>query len=75
MWENTKRVHTSSQLIIDVRILFSGHTEQGGDAVSVRVPVRETPDARRGRGFCKSRHDWRLEGDLQSWRGIGIGQL
>jgi len=61
--ENTKRVRTSGQLVIDVRILFGGHTEQGGDAVSVRVPVREAAHAPWGIWFRKRGHGCGLEGE------------
>ena len=67
--ENTKRAHTSGQLVIDIRVLFSGHTEQGGDAVSVRVPVREAAHAPWGIGFRKCRHGCGLEGESSKLAG------
>ena len=35
------RVLTSTQLIFDFHILFGSHAKQRGDAVTVRIPVRE----------------------------------
>jgi hypothetical protein len=33
--------HTSRQIIFYLNVLLSRHTEQGGDAVSIGVPVRQ----------------------------------
>jgi hypothetical protein len=64
-------MRTSCQFVIDVRILLSGHTEQSGDTISVRIPVSEATHAPRGVGFRKRRHDWQsLRGSRGWWVGI-----
>lgn len=34
---------TFGKIVLNLNILFSGHAEEGGDAVAICVPVRKTP--------------------------------
>lgn len=45
-----KGSRTPSELVLNLDVLLSRHAEEGGNAVAVRVPVREPPGGHAARG-------------------------
>jgi hypothetical protein len=50
---------TSGKIILYFHILLCGHTEKGGNAIAVGIPVREPPphNGARGSWLVDVRHD------------------